>query len=515
MRSGAPAFVRWFRPVRWSGVAARGGWLGGTLVGVATTLSPAGTAILMLIAGLAWLCATSLPMAAGLLLAVRSSLDILTDRGIPIGPVRINAPGAIGLAVAGLALLVLLDRALRRRSIDWGGRPALGLALFSGFALVQIPNGLLAVGPAMVAIGFKEVIRLASLLGLYLLLVNLQRTMAERRLLLRSIYVSLIVPCGYALWQYVFYRGQGLYDVPLGSDQPGRLQGTFFHPNTFGIYLAFVITLSATLLRRPRFGVPAWVLLPVIGGAGFLLAFTASRTAWLFLAICLGVKLWLHPRRFALPLLVGLGLAAALVGPRVAARFEEIDAGISLRRVVARRELSNSLEWRIYNWYVLAQVGLRRPLIGHGFGSTSLVNPLQSVDRLAGRSRGFSAHNEFVRFFVEGGLVGVVLLSAVYVLWLGWCVGLVRGLRRARDDTADLAGVATEFVVGLIILSLFAANPLDQTSVLYYFLALVAVLRGVERGGGHAPGGRLPRPIDPATRAGERRSKPFAGGSIH
>ena len=502
MRGLSPAFARSLRPDRWSGIAARGGWLGGVLVGVATTLSPGGTAILLLIAGLAWLCAASLPMAAGLLLAVRSSLDILTDRGIPIGPVRINAPGAVGLAVAGLPFLLLLDRALRRRPIDWGGRPALGLALLSGFALVQIPNGFLAVGPAMVAIGFKEVIRLASLLGLYLLLVNLQRTMAERRLLVRSIYVSLIVPCGYALWQYAFYSGQGLYDVPLGSDQPGRLQGTFFHPNTFGIYLAFVITLSATLLRRPRFGVPGWVLLPVIGGAAFLLAFTASRTAWLFLAVCLGVKVWMHPRRFALPLLAGLGVAAALVGPRVAARFEEIDAGISLRRVVARRELYNSFEWRIYNWYVLAQVGLRRPLIGHGFGSTSLVNPLQSVDRLAGRSRGFSAHNEFVRFFVEGGLVGVLLLSAVYVLWLGFCLRLVRGLRRARDDTADLAGVAIEFVIGLIVLSLFAANPLDQTSVLYYSLALLAVLRGVERGSGGGP----PPSIDPLTHGVPARS---------
>lgn len=486
-------------------------WIGGALVGVATVFAPGAVAILTALSGLVWLSVASLPMAAGLLLAVRSSLDILTERGIAAGPVRLNAPSAIGLAVAALAAVVLLDRRLRRRAIDWGGPPALGLALLAGFALVQIPNGAATIGHSMIAIGLKEVIRLGSLLGLFLLLVNLQRAEADRRVILRAVYASLLVPGAWALWQYVYYSGLGMYDLPLGSDQPGRLQGTFFHPNSFGLYLAFLITLSVTLLRHPGRGVPPWILLPVIGGSTFLLAYTASRSAWLFLAICLGVKLLLHPRRFAVPLLAGLALAALLAGPRVAARFEEVQTGISLRRIVARQELYNSFEWRIYNWFVLTRIGMERPLIGHGFGSTSLVNPLQSIDRAAGRSRGFSAHNEFVRFFVEGGLAGVALLVAVLTLWLRWCFRRWRTLRRIRDGDADLAGVALEFVAGLICLSLFAANPLDQTSVLYYFLALVAILRGREWAARPEPGPAGAVAASPGTRLlpGPGRDRPI------
>jgi O-antigen ligase len=470
------------------------GWLAGTALGAATALAPGPTALGLLAGTLGWMAAVNLPLAAGALLAVRSSLDFLTGTGIPVGPVRVNPPGALGVVVAVLAIFHLVDRRLRRVKIDFGGGPALAFALLTAFALIETPNGVIAVGPKMLAIGLKETVRLGSLLGLYLLLVNLMRGGADRRLFLRAIFLAMLVPCAVGLWQFTYYSSQGFYNLRAEELPVGRVSGTFFHPNSFGLFLAVLLTLGFALLRNRRSGIPSALLPPAMALAAFLLAFTASRGSWIFLGVCLFVKVLLRPGRTLVPVVLVALVVGLAAGPRIAGRFSDVRSDVSLRRVVARQELRNSFEWRIYNWYILTQVGLQRPLLGHGTGSTSAVNPLQSVNRLSGESRGFSAHNEFVRYFVEGGLAGLAVILAFFGVLGGWAFRTFRSLRRAGDPDADLAGVAVEVIAGLAVLSVFAANPLDQTGVYYYLLALFAVVhrssrdRRPLRAGAAAPG---------------------------
>lgn len=454
--------------------------IGGGLAGAAAALSPALSGVLFVLGGFTLLAVTHLPAAVAVLLVLRSTLDHLTETGLGVGPVLLNPASALGLLVLGVTVLYLIDRRLRGVRPDWGGWPAVCFGILAVYAVVGTPVGVAALGRSMLAVGIKEAVRLSSLLALYILIVNLQRGGMKDSTLLRCLYMSMAIPAALAIWQFMFYSGEGYYSLAVGAVPRGRLTGTFYHANSFGVYLAFLLMLGLILLQYSWHGIPRWALTGVMILGGVLLVFTFSRGAWVFLVAGLAVKLLLRPGRILVPIaLVGLILAASF-SPRIASRFSDLRTDVSLERVVGQEEMHNSFEWRMYNWYLLIRVGAGRPVLGHGTGSTPHVNPLQSVNRLHQTSRGFDAHNEFVRSFVEGGLVGVAVLICFFLFFFRWAWRVFRALKAAGDRRADLAGVALGVLTGLLLLSLLAGNPLTKTSVFYYFIILFAILRRAE-----------------------------------
>ncbi len=482
--------------------------LGGGLVGGLVSLQPVLAWLIFALGGFLLIAVMHLPAAVAVLLSLRSALDHLTETGLGVGPLLLNPASAMGLLVVGVTALYLLDRRLRKVRPDPGGWPAVCFGILAAYALIGTPVGGWAVGQNMLAVGVKETVRLSSLLALYILIVNLQRNGMKDSTLLRCMYLSLVIPAALAIWQFMFYSGAGYYSLAAGAVPQGRLTGTFYHANSFGVYLAFLIILSLTLLQHKWHGVPRWVLLAVVGLGGFLLVFTFSRGGWGFLVVGLTARFLLRPGRILIPIaLIGVVLAASL-GPRIVSRFSDLRTDVSLQRIVGHQDMQNSFEWRMYNWYILMQVGSRKPILGHGTGSTSHVNPLQSVSERRQISRGFDAHNEFVRSFVEGGMVGVVVLILYFVFFFRWVWMTFRKLKRMRDPRADLAGVALGVMLGLLFLSLVAGNPLTKTSVFYYFIILFAMLRRAE-GDLHAcEAGRAACPGDAPCDAGGDLSVP-------
>lgn len=405
------------------------------------------------------------PLGLGLLVGFRSSLDRFTDVSILPGPVAINPASLLGVFLILMCLGLILVRVPERNRFVWGGtltRLWVVWLLLSGFAVL---TGALQHGGAGFAIGLRELIRLTSLLAVYLLVINLVPH-GKGRLVIGCIAVGFLVPA--AVGGYQLISGNTEHDV-YGV---GRLDGTFVHPNPFGAYLAcvtvFFLTFLVDLRGRARARLAVGTLAVI---SATLLIFTFSRSA---LGIFLVSLVWwsmLGSRKRALLVLGALAIAAAIAFPAIAWRFQDL-----LEVGSTATPEGNSLAWRLMNYQRLAQSFLQSPIVGQGLGSISLVNPTTILTEEGFRS-GFSAHNEFVRVLVEQGVIGLVG-------WIWFGVGFLKLLRRLaarqmagwRGGHAGIGAGLFAFFGSAFILSAIGTSFLQHTAVFYLLFAVTGVL---------------------------------------
>jgi O-antigen ligase len=147
-------------------------------------------------------------------------------------------------------------------------------------------------------------------------------------------------------------------------------------------------------------------------------------------------------------------------------------------------ETDNSWRWRRGQWERMLPHGMDHPLTGNGFGSYSRVtleefgsrdnqystllipnDPLHSP-------RGFSAHNDYVKMFVETGFIGL----ALWVAFLGGMVGTMLAARRV-PEMRGWAEAGLALAIALAVMSA-SDNLQGYTAVLMYSVAVIGGIAG-------------------------------------
>jgi teichuronic acid biosynthesis protein TuaE len=243
----------------------------------------------------------------------------------------------------------------------------------------------------------------------------------------------------------VLLDGAGIHALVLHSSGVVRLQGASIAAQL--ALTAFISTVTAYVLYRQFAWRPAPLLLVV---DALILIATVSRGAMIALALVMAIPLVRFlaeplvraPRvavaRTGIALVVGIGLVVAF-GPKVAARTDKgyyiVGQGFKADKTSGRSEA-----WK--EFYAIAK---KSPLFGHGVGA----GPITKI-----RQEGFKAqHNEYLRFYLENGYVGgiLILLSIVAVI--------ARAIRMApRRIRVDLAITA-------LAIAVFSATDNTLTSV--------------------------------------------------
>jgi putative inorganic carbon (HCO3(-)) transporter len=389
--------------------------------------------------GLAWLAFTRFDLFVVAILAARASLDALK-----LGSAGATGGGAFDpaaiLSVAFLFAGLLWMSAQSREPLAPSSplvKPMAALVAAGTVSVVFSPN---AVGAAV------DVMKLGTVVVILIVLNQLFVTRQTVRLVLGAAVVSSIVPMAAAAYQ--FLSGTGLH----ASGEFSRVQGTFTHPNPFAIYLTLLIVMGAATLRYVS-PVRKLALLLFMAGWGGCLLLTYTRSAWLAtVAGVLVVGAYQGKKAIALFGLVLVGVL--LLAPSTAARFADLE-----RDQTASGAAGNSLVWRFEYWRQAIELN-NDPLLGDG---------LRSVRETTDVAK--EPHNDFIRVFVETGVVGL----AAYV-WL--VVRLWRTGKQAIANTREglFHGVAVGFfgcVVAFLLLSL-VSNVITQLAILWYFAAFAA-----------------------------------------
>jgi O-antigen ligase len=275
-----------------------------------------------------------------------------------------------------------------------------------------------------------------------------------------------------------------LYQIATntGANIAGELRanGTFAHPNSAAMFFAIAVTASLWQYldngrRRLDF------VLVVVFSAALVATFsidgliTVASMLVIFGALRPGPpSSKLFPSLIAALILLSF-FATPLGSQRIA---KESSSNLA---AAERGEANSSLDWRLHKWETLLPEWERAPLVGQGLGTTTTVKR-----RIGDLYTGEPPHNEFIRYLVETGLAGLVILLAALGLLMLRLAQRRSAERRRPEATANGATLAIVILIGCLVNSL-ADNTLLNSPTCYAATLIVVAALGIPFQTQHAP----------------------------
>jgi O-antigen ligase len=376
----------------------------------------------------------------GLSLLVR----VLTD-DLSSSTSRHSSSVNLSALIAVVLILVAIGLALRRRQAIW---PTLLATAWLGIWTA------IAIGShGLSSLTIREGVREGSIVALAVIVFN-SRDVLKLSVVTRIVQLAGLPSAFIALYQLATHGGQSI-------EGHLRAYGTFAQPNSAAVF--FAIATMTSLWRyldtgRRRSDALFVVVYAVATVSTFSLGGLASLLVMIFAYGLLrpgSLRLKLGSCLVAVVIIVSF-LATPLGSARLAS---EASTNVSPGHGTS----NSSLSWRFYKWKTLIPEWEKEPLFGQGIGTTTTTEGTSE-----NHTAGFLPHSEVVRYLVETGTAGfVVLVAALAAL----CVRLSR--RRALPDTNQAATFGLALLLGLLV-NAVAANTLLYTPAAYATALILA-----------------------------------------
>ena len=396
------------------------------------------------------------------MLIARSSLDLAKLSQRTAGTTSVGAssraldPSSILAVLFLLAAGVWLAAQYRYRGSLPGSPLRRALLLFLAAGAVSV------VGSNNITSSALEALRICAVVAMFTVLEQMITSVKKAKQILGAVFVAAVIPLLYTT--YGFLTGHPKSDLKGGFT---RISGTFNQSNDFGRFLMLMIIMGAAIYphlerkwRRP--------MAVMLGLSGVYLFLTYTRSALVATAFGLVVVGLIQSKRLLGGLLVA-GMAGLLLVPSLSGRFTDLTQ-------YQAKQLSqtggtnggNTLAWRLSYWTQVLPLANSNPVTGIGLNQTKF-----STDKAK------QPHNDFIRAYVETGLVG---LGAYVAMLISMLVLGRKAVQRTRKGTFE-RGVAAGFLgcaVAFIAVSV-VANVISNVVNLWYFIAFAACASAILR----------------------------------
>jgi O-antigen ligase len=270
------------------------------------------------------------------------------------------------------------------------------------------------------------------------------------------------VPAIFALYQLATHTGM---DVAHNL----RANGTFAHPNSAAMF--FAIAATASLWRYLDAGRRRLDALLMTLFAAALIA-TFSIDGLITLAALFTIFGVLRPgslRAKLLPSAIGGIVVLVFFATPLGAHRIAGETTTSLA-AAERGETNSTLDTRLYRWKTLLPEWEGSPVFGRGLGTTATAENT-STNRL----NSLLPHNEYIRYLVETGVVGLAILLAALAILLHRLICRRKIYDAAYAGTLNAPTLAIAVVVGCLVNSL-ADNTLLNSPTCYAAALIVAAV---------------------------------------
>lgn len=217
----------------------------------------------------------------------------------------------------------------------------------------------------------------------------------------------------------VFYE----FAFPAGSTNINgfRLFSTFNHPNVFAFYLVTIVSVcffaikSNLFISEIKFRRLCWIVL--LFSLVCILG-TKTRSAWVVVALLIFIYGIFQERQYLMYLAVAIILA--LMVPSIQDRVLDLFQGNDPDALLNDYEALNSYAWRKVIWAGAIVKFWEQPIFGFGYESFTYYSGAFFIIQ---SDTGVGAHNTYVQFLFELGIVGFIaflwlLIPLLMKLWL-------------------------------------------------------------------------------------------------
>lgn len=365
--------------------------------------------------------------------------------------------GSLNLSAA-IAVLFILVAAYVLVRRPHGGRAAalasLWLALWTAIAVAT---------DGASAETLREGVREASVVAFALIVYN-ARGALNAPIAARLLQIVAAIPAAIALYQLATHTGMSITGEL-------RSNGTFAFPTSAAMFFAIAATASLwrclDVARRPLDA-----LLAALFATALIATFSIDGLVTLLaMLVALGLLRPGSVRAKAVPCLIAAAIALAFFATPLGSQRISSESRTDVT-TVANVEGGTSLAWRLHKWKTLMGLWEHSPLLGRGLGTTLTTTATAPGDRYSGKP----PHNEYIRYLVETGVLGLILL-------LGGLSLLVRRLLRLRrlagasaPATLNATTLALVVLIGCLVNALadntFINSPTCYAAALVVFATL-------------------------------------------
>ena len=390
-----------------------------------------------------------------LMLITRSTLDLakLSERTAGTTAVKASSraldPSSLLAVLFLLAAGVWLAAQYRHQGSLPGSPVRRALVFFLAAGTVSV------VGSNNITSSALEALRICAVVAMFTVLEQMITSVTKAKQILLACFLATVIPLAYTT--YGFLTGHPKSDLKGGFT---RISGTFNQSNDYGRFLMLMIIMGAALypyLERK------WqrAMAVMLGLSGIYLFLTYTRSALVAAAIGLVIVGAIQSKRLLAALLIA-GCAGLLLVPSLSGRFSDL-TNYQAKQLAQQGGTNggNTLAWRLSYWTEVLPLANANPVTGIGLNQTKF-----STDKAK------QPHNDFIRAYVETGLVGFI----AYVALLGSLVLLGRrAVLRTRKGTfergvaAGVLGCAVAFIAVSVV-----ANVITNVVNLWYFIAFAA-----------------------------------------
>jgi O-antigen ligase len=355
-------------------------------------------------------------------------------------------------------------------SLNLSGAIAVLFVLVAAYALFRRRRGLAPTALAAlwlcvwtaVALGtrgastetLREGVREGSVLAIAVIVCN-ARGAVSVPIAARLVQLAGVIPAVLAVYQLASHTG-----MDVGGNI--RANGTFAHPNSASMFFAIAAAASMWLyLDSGRRRLDA-LLVPLFAAALVATASIDGLVSLTAMLIAIGVS-----RPGSLMVKLGPCLVAGLV---VVAFLASPLGGHRIARASSTslaEANGTSLSWRFHKWKLLIPEWERSPVVGRGLGITTTEAGMPG-NQFAGEP----PHNEYVRYLVETGVVGLLALLGGLALLTGRLIGL----RRDGPSALDASVLAIAVAIGCLVNALADNTFLDSPTAYAATLVVIAAL---------------------------------------
>lgn len=321
---------------------------------------------------------------------------------------------------------------------------------------------LYSVSPSATLIESTKFLTLVLLLFLSYLFIK-EKIITPRQLL-STIALSAVIPLLFGLWQFISQTGIATLDIR------GRIYGTFGHPNVLAFYILFLLflfiqysTINPTDFWKKNKPLRAITYLVLT----VLMLATSTRAAAIGLVVFLIIIGFFKFRKMLMILAGIFAIGYLILFPFNNWLIDKTNTSLQeipiIERFTTRDEDADSIAWRQTLLRESLPIIYARPWLGFGYGTFPTVWQLnRNISHIW--EEGAEAHNDYLRFGLELGIIGLTL----YILFILRLIHI--SVQSLLDKKSNLKNKYLYFFAWVIVFALLSIsdNMLHHTPVMWF-----------------------------------------------